>query len=547
MAKTPTARQLKRTLDAANRWRASYSPLRHLTMPRAVQLMEAAQQGRMAELQWLYAAETGIESTDPDLMVIIERTLAAISSLDWQIAAAPEDMWGYDKVLADDQAAFLRESFSRCDNLSDALEHLALARFRGFAHVQPWLRPDWTLEHLEALPQHNMLRDGTDNSRWAWNPDGAARDYASAREEDRLDPEEYIAFIHPRSVNRIGLIKYIRASTAEKDWDAYVEIYGIPGVFVIMPPNVPSGEEAKYLSTAEAAAEAGSGALPHGSDVKTLAEARALQPFGMRLEWLQKQLVLAGTGGLLTMLAEAGSGTLAGGAHAATWREITQSLAYRVADAVNRQYVRRALAARFPGRPALCGFELRPAAEKSVTESIESIAKLGGAGYAVDPAQIENETGYRVTRQPAAPALPFSVSRAEPGKPPTGPGADPDGEPGGAPILRRIAALILDGSLPMEEALKRAAEALADLAPPDPARLEADLAAAMAEAAAGAIAGNSPKTAQERPPDEPSRHQSEIFATHTRELQRLCNETARAPRRKPRPGSPGAGKGAPEP
>ena len=38
--------------------------------------------------------------------------------------------------------------------------------------------------------------------------------------------------------------------------------------------------------------EAASGALPNGSDVKTLSEVRGVQPFQARLEWLQKQLIL---------------------------------------------------------------------------------------------------------------------------------------------------------------------------------------------------------------------------------------------------------------
>ena len=51
-------------IKSANRWRDSFNPLRGLTMSRAVQLMEAAQRGVMADLQWLYGSELGIEATD---------------------------------------------------------------------------------------------------------------------------------------------------------------------------------------------------------------------------------------------------------------------------------------------------------------------------------------------------------------------------------------------------------------------------------------------------------------------------------------------------
>ena len=396
MAKTLTpAQQIKRNLDTTNKWRDSNNPLRDLTMPRAVQLMELAQRGIMADLQWLYAAETGIEASDPDLMVIIERTVAGVSDCEDQVETVSEDSIGFDRVLADEQAAFIRESFAQCDNLSEAIEHLVMARFRGYAHLSPWIKPDWTLEHLEPLPQWNMVRNGTKND-WAFNPKADNTDFGSLK-EGILSPNDYILLDNRRPVNRIALIKYVRATVAEKDWDGYVEIYGIPGVFIIMPTNVPDGKEEEYADKAEEAAEAGSGSLPNGSDVKTLSEARGSQPFQARLEWLQKQLVLAGTGGLLTMLAESGSGTLAGGAHQSAWDQIVRRVTRIVCNPINRQYVRRALAARFPGRPALASFALRANQEKDVGDVIDNVVKLTAAGYSLDLDQVQKETGYTLT------------------------------------------------------------------------------------------------------------------------------------------------------
>lgn len=398
----------KRTLDSINNYRDSNNPLRGLTMPRAVSLMESAQRGQMADLQWLYAAETGIEATDPDLMAIIERTTAGIATLDWQIIEADERAVGFDKALAEDQAAFLRESYSQCDNLEDALEHLVMARFRGFAHLQPWISPDWSLEHLEPLPQWNMVRNGT-RDEWAWNPRAQQTMYAAL--QDKLTPEDYIVLNNKRPVNRIALIKYVRSTTAEKDWDAYVEIYGIPGVFIIQPQSVPSGKEEEYADMAEKAAAAASGTLPFGSQVTTLSEARSVQPFQTRLEWLQKQLVLAGTGGLLTMLTESGSGTLAGGAHSSTWNMIIERTASIVTRPLNMQYEKRALNARFPGRPVLAKIQLRAEQEKDVTKAIANIASLSQF-YVVDAQQVESETGYKVTLKPDV-AQPVAAFRAK--------------------------------------------------------------------------------------------------------------------------------------
>ena len=404
-----------------NRYRESYNPLRNLTMARAVSVMEQAQRGMMADLQWLYGSELGIEATDPDLYAIIERTISGISDMDWHIVTADEDAIGYDAKLAEEQKDFLAGSYSACDNLASAIEHLAMARFRGFSHLQPWLKPDWTIEHLEALPQWNMVRDGTRTS-WAWNPQALQRSYASLvgvgvggrctmdvshssvdlhLGPTPLSPEEYIVIDNRRPVNRIALIKYVRATTSEKDWDGYVDIYGIPGVFIIMPSGIPQGEEEKYRADAIDAAEAASGALPNGSDVKTLSEVRGVQPFQMRLEWLQKQLVLAGTGGLLTMLSEpTGIGGGSTGSHDAVWQTIVRRAAKKIEQALVEQYDRRALAAVFPGRPALASFALRTKQEKNVGDAVENISKLSAAGYQVDPKQVEEETGYTVTLKP---------------------------------------------------------------------------------------------------------------------------------------------------
>lgn len=505
-------RRLPQYLQAANSWRESYNPLRGLTMPRAVALMEDAQRGMMADLQWLYASELGIEATDADLLTIIEKTLAGVADMDWQIVVADQETRGFDQALADEQRKFLEASFAKCDNLSAAIDHLVMARFRGFSHLQPWLAPDWTIEHLEPLPQWNMVRDGT-RSNWAWNPQARQAAYRSFAPDALLTPEDYILLENRRPVNRIALVKYIRSTIAEKDWDAYVEIYGLPGVFIIMPANIPQGEENHYRNEAVSAAEAASGALPNGSDVKTLSEVRGTQPFQARLEWLQKQLVLAGTGGMLTTLAEpTGIGQGASGVQDSAWQTIVRRMAKKVEEPINAQYCRRALAAMFPGRPALASFSLRARQEKDVGSAVDSISKLATAGYQVDPEQVEAETGYKVTLKPVAEPVqgPFaSLSRNARGRsafktkaqafktaPDDSNGqGDPSGEPpsqnaGKRPsdasaILADVAATILDGSVSFEDALKAAAEQLEKI---DPALLAEGLEEALEKAMFAAAA-----------------------------------------------------------
>jgi hypothetical protein len=160
---------------------------------------------------------------------------------------------------------------------------------------------------------------------------------------------------------------------------------------------------------AEAAANQASGALPAGSQVITTQEARSNQPFAPRLEWLQKQLVLAGTGGLLTMLAEAGSGTLAGSVHEQAFRQIGRGLARRVSEAFQRQIDKPLLARAFPGKPVMAYFELKARQEKNVGEFVNQVVALSAQGYKVSPEQVAQETGYEITYEAPVPPLAFGA------------------------------------------------------------------------------------------------------------------------------------------
>ena len=56
-----------------------------------------------------------------------------------------------------------------------------------------------------------------------------------------------------------------------KDWDAFIEIYGIPSWIITLPASVPAGQESEYRDAAAAVAAGGSGAIPNGSDAKAAA------------------------------------------------------------------------------------------------------------------------------------------------------------------------------------------------------------------------------------------------------------------------------------
>jgi phage gp29-like protein len=460
------ASQMIRTVQRVNAWRDSNNPLRSLTMPRAVQWLEDAQRGIFADLQWAY--ETGIEPGNADLVCIRERDEASIRDCEWIVKQIDPDTRGFDQVLADEQEAFLRELYEGIENLNDACAFLASYRFRGFAHLNPWERQDdpTYISKLHPLDQWNLTRDGY-RGAWKWNPEARQVAFTSLSQANLLAPEEYILLETRRPVNRIALVGHVRATTAEKDWDSYVEIYGIPGVFVIMPENTADDKVSEFLDAAEKAAEQGSGALPGGSQVVTSQEARSSQPFQPRLEWIQKQVVLAGTGGLLTMLAESGSGTLAGSVHADAFRQIARGVARRISQAFQAQIDKPRMARKFPGRPVQAYFDLAAPEYRDTAKAVQNVVDLAAQGYRATAEAVSELTGLEVedVGAPTPEAPPLARMRAaknvETAVPAGTLPATPD------PTLQRIQSIFAD-----LETLAR-----------DPATTDADLAAAVEKAA----------------------------------------------------------------
>lgn len=288
----------------ANLWRDNYNPLRGLTIARAVAMLEAGERGAYAELQWAYRF---IEMQDATLGALIERRTAAIQQLSWNIKTR-EDVPEGKRAVAERQAAALKAAYERIGNLTAALEFLELGAFRGFAHLEKIQDAAGNVVRLEPVEQWFWVRDGMYGA-WQLNPTSK---FGTTGGED-VDPGRFIIREVARPVNRVALIAFIRKNLSQKDWDAYIETYGVPAVFIIMPENLPTGREDEFLEKADAVASDARGVLPGGSDVKTVtANGAGVSPFRAHLDYQDQQIVMRGTGGLLTMLAQSGSGTLAG-------------------------------------------------------------------------------------------------------------------------------------------------------------------------------------------------------------------------------------------
>jgi phage gp29-like protein len=383
-----------KNLQLSTNWRAQFNPLRGLTIAQLVTMLEAAERGNYARLQWLYRF---VEKRNSTLRAVLQRRQASMTRLDWDIRLRDVHATGNPpgpRTLAARQAAVLRDAYERIENLREAVTFLALAEFRGYAHLERHFDARGRTVKLEPVPQWFWARLGPD-APWQYNAE--ARPGLPMPGDPVLDPEKFIFRENDSPIDEIAVIAHVRQSLSQKDWDGFVETYGLPPLFLELPPDIPAEREAEYQAQAEAIIGDARGTVPHGTQIHTVdSGARGQNPFAEHLRYQDEMIVLAATGGKLTALAESGTGTLAGVAHQKAFDDITEAEAALISEIFQRQFDRPLLAKLFPGEPQLAYFEMAATRSLNPGDVIAQALILARAGYEIDPAELSEKTGYRL-------------------------------------------------------------------------------------------------------------------------------------------------------
>ena len=387
-----------------NRWREFYNPLRGLSLPKVLSMLEAGERGQFADLEWFYYY---MERSDPMIFSIIQRRRAALMDSDWDIRVVSGARMrgararGFDPALAEEQAAFLSEVYDGIENFRDSLAFLFSGFFRGHAHVEKHFGDNGEILRLEPVEQWFWVRDGMYGA-WEYNENAVSGRFRGIP----IERENFVIF-ESVALNRMLAGLYLARSLNLKDWASYLEVFGIPSAFLVGPPNASEAKEKEYQAIAESLISDGRGYLPNGSDIKYVTGGGGKPPFRDHIEYIDRLITMVGTGGLLTMLTESGSGTLAGSAHRDTFLQIARGDAVALSEVYQREIDLPMLAQAFPGYPALAYFEFAPSISDQASRVVQDAAQLASAGFAVDPAEISEKSGYRVTPMAAAaPAVP---------------------------------------------------------------------------------------------------------------------------------------------
>lgn len=399
--KTTPARVPARPIEqsAEKAWLEKTNPMIGLSIRTAQNIFDCARNGDTQKLHWLFQE---IEAVNPALFTCIERREAAVANFQYTVTSRPEA----DQTLADEQRDAVTAFIGGIRNLTALFAHLEGAFFRGFSFAQPIWEAD---NAVREIVLHNSWEFLTVGGRLYHNPS------CNGLSPDCVDCEDagLIGLTHPRCVDYPALAMHIRHAVGSRDWGRFLERYALPKPAVTMSPNATNEQRNDYLVAARAVENGQVSVWPNGTNITDFAGgSRGTDPFKSFLEFQEQKIVLLATGGTLTSLAQADTGSLAGGAQMEVWKEIVGRDATVIAQAVMASLVRPFLERVFWGRPCCVDFSLDIPKKQTPKEVAELAATLKQAGYLINQSELEKAVGFTLVKDASAPAPGFGFARA---------------------------------------------------------------------------------------------------------------------------------------
>lgn len=370
--------------------REQYNPLPSLSMARIVAMEDQARRGQFADLQWLYHH---MEESDATIQAAVGRRLAFLNSLDWEIRTSENA----DPMLAQAQADLLRMAYDKIVNMAEATKALAKAIFTGFSICEIIKQGDW-VTRLDPIQPWYWCRQGP-RGPWIFNPESL-----STLTQGETIPRKMLVVHEASPLFKTISRHFFAKQLAFADWDSALETGANQSIFIIGPPGTSPEKELEYQTIATNIASNGRGYLPNGTEVSAFdPAARGRLPYMERIDYCDKQIVMAATGGLLTMLAESGSGTLAGGAHSAGLLSLAKADAAQLSGIYQAQIDAPMLDTFFPGMPKVAYFTFDIPQEETPAQVIEAASNLSWSGYRIQQAQLEEKLGLKLERMETPP------------------------------------------------------------------------------------------------------------------------------------------------
>jgi hypothetical protein len=385
--------------DYPNTW----NPLRILSEKQLEMFIDAARSGRISQLQILYSL---VEAQNLTLAMCIQRRESALP--DWTIKLRETRRYrSFDQKLADEQSDFLYDQFVQVEDsgtLLQALDTLHKAVFRGLGVVLP-IYDNFGLQKILSLDPWNFAIDFTRHNELGqyplyWNPSGTdVIDFKNALE--RIPDGEVIANFSKAPIDNFGLQIYIAQQMGFESYCKLIARRGLPATYIVAPEDLPHENLQTWAEKAIECAKGGSGAFPYGTNVIT----QEVNPGGATsiegfLDYMNKQIVLASTGGTLASLAQAtGLGSNLADVQNDVFKTIVKHDAAKIGDLINRGIASKLLDMQFPGKPHLAYFDLEDESKQAPDKYLDDAVKAKNAGVNIDIQQLQELTGYRLVEE----------------------------------------------------------------------------------------------------------------------------------------------------
>ena len=391
--------------NATAAWLEKFNPLAGMSIQDLQNVFDAARGGDTQRLHWIFQE---IEAVNPTLSVCVDRRASAMANFQWRIAEKATA----DSSLAAEQKDAAERFFGDIENLSELFEHLDLAFFRGFAHAQPIWETEGSVRHISLVDSWRFVRkDGA----WLYNPKctGFTSDCVDCADA-RL-----VTVVRRRPIDYPALGVHVRDAVGNRDWGRFLERHALPKPAVTMHSGATEKDRADYLAAAVAVENGQVSVWPNGASLTDFAGgSRGTDPFKNFIEHQEETIVRLATGGTLGSIAQAGSGTLAGGAQQDVWESIVARDSAVIASAIDRALLRRFLDFAFPGKPVAVGFGFDFTKPPTPKEVFDTATAARTAGWIIDRKELEEQTGYTLTPAPEAaqnaPQNPFSDPKTPP-------------------------------------------------------------------------------------------------------------------------------------
>ena len=413
------------------RAKRTQNPLSGLNPAKVRRLYELYREGKYADVQLAWDA---LEEYDDMLGTVLERRQSALGEMEWDVLIDARAV-GEDaalQALAEAQQDYITRRLREVENLSDAIKWLGLANFRRYSAlevIQEVRGTNYEVRSERWLPIHHWLlcRPALEGA-WCYNELAET----SCTRTEPIDMSAVILREVARPIDLVAMFLISAKEAAIDGWDSFLEVFGNPALFFKMPAGTSDDQRDEYASIIKEISSDGAGVYPDGGEIHTVETSAAnADAFSSRAEWCDKALVRRATGGLLTVLAESGSGTLAGSAHMEAFRQIAANDAISIAECINRQYVRRRIAAEFPGMPVLVYFTLTQPVINDRAATVNMLCQLAGQRWRATDEAVSEEVGmevhteevqstnYEVRSENSAPAgqVPVMNAGAMPDKP----------------------------------------------------------------------------------------------------------------------------------